>query len=230
MPEKVDQHEKRIRSVLKKIRNANAVTMIVKRDSLKPAAFNPQIRVQMQYLKDLRESMATDGFWEFCPILVDKNGVIIDGHRRWTAAGLLHIEEVPVTMVDADADELWAKYNGTRMDVSGKQAMQAIANGLRTAPTKYAGQIARLEDVVGIEGVKELGNRGVSPFVINQAVHIARYCGLADDKPFIGITVYWMVNNKRMSTISSRAINDQVDPTTIERAIRANRPLTADYR
>ena len=218
------------KTIIKKLRDVSTVTCYVKRDSLKPAGFNPAIRVQLAYLKDLRASMTEEGFWEFSPLLVDRNGTIIDGHRRWTVAGLLHIEQVPVTIVDEDADALWSKYNGSRMDLTGAQALQAIANGLQTHPPKFARMIAQLEEVIGTEGVQELGNKGQSPYVINAAMRIARYCGLETDKPFIGTCVRWLSNNARMNGMVAQAIKDNSDPIYIERAVRANRPLEAAYR
>ena len=44
------------------------------------------------------------GFYK--PIIVDRTTmVILDGHHKWTAAGLLELEKVPVIMVDYIDDE-----------------------------------------------------------------------------------------------------------------------------
>lgn len=207
----------------------DTVTIMVKRDTLRPSPWNPEIRTQLEYLKDLRESMATDGFWDFCPLLVDKSGVIIDGNRRWVVAKLLGIDDVPVTIVDDDADRIWAMYNGTRMNLTGPQALQAFASGLKTRPPKFAALIARLEAVIGEEGAKQLGQRGVSPGVINVARRVGRYCLLEDDKEFMRLTVFWLVNHSHMTTLVIRAIREGVDANILERAIRGNRPLTPNY-
>lgn len=210
-------------------RKLDQVPCYVKRDSLKPAPWNPPIRVQLSYLRALRESMSNDGFWSFAPILVDRNGTIIDGHRRWTVAGLLHIEEVPVVIVDEDAQVIWAQFNDTHMALSGAQVMQAVANGLNARPARHAAMLARLEEVVGKEGIQYLSEANKSPYIINQAIRIATYCGLEDDNPFIGLVVYWLVEHRKMNQIVSQAIKENIDPSLVERRIRSNRPLTLEY-
>lgn len=220
----------KLEKVLKNLGKVDVTTCMVATDSLTPSPFNPQIRTQLAYLKDLRASMEKNGFWPWSPVIVDINGTIIDGHRRWTVANLCHISMVPVTIVDADPDVLWAEMNGTRMDLSGKQVTQALANGLKTVPAKYATMIERLEKVVGKDGIKELGDRGISPFIVNVAVRIARYCDLADDNMFIASTIWWIANHRLMSTVATNAIKTLVDPHVIESAIRGNRTLRADYK
>jgi hypothetical protein len=214
----------------KSVGNVETVTCYVLRSELKPAPFNPEIRTQLEYLKDLRESMQEKGFWEFAPILVDRNSVIIDGHRRWTVARILGIEKVPVTIVDGEADELWGEFNGNRMDMTGAQVMQAIAHGLKTRPDKFADNLAQLEDIVGEEGLKELGLQGnISPNIIKTARRIARYCNLREDKVFIGLTVEWLAKYRKMTSISARAMREDVRPESLERAIRASRILETSY-
>ena len=215
---------------IKKLRGVDTITCYVATDSLKPAPWNPAIRVQLAYLHNLRDSMEADGFWEFMPILVDRNSTIIDGHRRWTAAKLLNLTEVPVTIVDADADEKWADINGTVMPITGAQALQAIASGMSSRPAKYEPMISKLEAAIGTDGLKMLGQRGKSPYVIHSALRIARYLGLEDNTAFVGQVVWWLSDHARMNMITSRAMNEDVPAEVIERAIRANRPLTANYR
>lgn len=213
---------------LKRVGAVDTVTMKVRRDSLKPAAWNPEIRIQLRYLKPLRDSMEAEGFWDFSPILVDRQGTIIDGHRRWTVAKLLNIEEVPVTIVDDDADRIWAMFNGTRMDLTGAQAMQANALGLKTRPPKYSSLMTLLEDTVGQEGIRVLGQRGVSPHIIKSARRIAHYC-MIDEKEFLKATVYWLALNSQMSVLAVRAMRDGIKGDILEKAIRGNKPLTANY-
>lgn len=214
---------------IRKLYGAEHITTYVKRSSLKEAPWNPEIRIQLRELTSLRDSMEEDGFWDFMPIICDRHGMIVDGHRRNAVARLLHIDEVPVIVVDMEAGELWARLNGTRAEVTGSQALQAISNGLTTWPPKFAKQIAQLQEVLGEEQLMELGRRGKSPHIINPAKRIARYCGLQDDKPFIGITVMWLVNHDNMSTLSIRAIREQVSANVLERAIRGDRALEPAY-
>lgn len=215
--------------VVKKLGAAATVTCYVKTDELKPAAWNPAQRVQLRSIGDLRDSIEADGFWEFAPILVDRSGTIIDGHRRWTAAKLLDLKEVPVVIVDADADELWAKFNGTRMDVTGRQALEAIANGMTSRPPKYASMLSKLEAVVGKAGIAMLGKRGKSPYIVNQALRIARYAERESDNEFVGKVVFWLAAHPRMNTISRKAIQDDIDPDVLVSAVDADKPLAVQY-
>lgn len=215
--------------ILRKLRGVDITLCYVKRESLSASPWNPSIRTQLRNLTELRESMEQDGFWEFCPILVDRHGVIVDGHCRWTVARELRIDEVPVFIVDLEADELWARYNGTRQEVTGAQALQAVTQGLDTFPPKFAKQLNRLRDVLTQEEFMELGKLGRSPHIINIAIRIQRYLGLEDDQPFLGITTMWLARNPRMSTMVTKAIRDGVDTSILERAIRINRTLETNY-
>lgn len=216
--------------MLQKKGAVDAVTILVQPETLKAAPWNPEIRVQLRYLGDLRASMEADGFWEYAPMLVDRNGIIIDGHRRWVTARLLGIKFVPVTIVDDDADRIWAMYNGTRMDLTGAQSLQAVAQGLKTRPPKYAPLIARLEAVVGEEGLRDLGRRGASPYVMHRAMQITRYCSLEEDRAFIKKAIYWLVEHARMTAITARAMQENIKPEVIESAIRTDQPLVTSYR
>lgn len=217
------------RRKIRKLRGVEMTACWVKRASLQEAPWNPEIRVQLRELGKLRESMEQDGFWEFMPIICDRTGMIVDGHRRNAVAKLLHIEEVPVVIVDMDAGELWARLNGTRAEVTGSQALQAVSNGLRTWPPKFQKQLAELMDVLGEEQLMELGRRGKSPHVIQPAKRIAKYLGQKDNKALIGQIVMWLVNHPNMNTLAIRAIREDVDPSILERAIRGDRDLEPVY-
>lgn len=218
-----------VRKRLRKLKDVDITFCYVKRASLTPSPWNPPIRVQLRNLTKLRESMEEDGFWEWCPLIVDRTGMIVDGHCRWTVAGLLHIDEVPVFIVDEDADTLWPKFNGTRQEVTGAQALQAVTLGMKNFPAKYARQMAILKEVLTEDEFQELGRLGKSPHLVNVAIRIARYIDQEDNKIFIGQAVMWLARNSRMSTVVSSAIRNYVDPNLLERAIRTGRPLEQNY-
>ncbi len=212
-------------TTLRKVNEVDVITCMVRRDSLKAAPWNPIKRTELRNLTPLRESMEQYGFFAHQPIIVANDATIVDGHRRWTVAGILQIEEVPVSIVDMEPGELWAVINGTRLDVTGAQALEAYARGLTQRPPKLARMMDRLESIVGAEGMIELGQRGVSPHIAHQAKRIGNYCGYGDDVDFLRMTVWWLVNNRQMNIITSRAIKEEIDPATIELAIRQGKPL-----
>ena len=69
--------------------------------ALKPYENNP--RKNDEAVAAVAESIRQFGFK--VPIVVDKNNVIIAGHTRWKAAGMLALETVPVIRAD-DLTEL----------------------------------------------------------------------------------------------------------------------------
>lgn len=208
----------------------DSVTCLVKRETLKPAPWNPPIRVQIRGLHSLRDSMEADGFWDFAPILVDKTGTIIDGHRRWTVAGMLHIEDVYVTIVDVDASEMWATYNGTRAQVTGAQMLQAIASGLDFIPENIKTRVDGISDLVGKEGLKLLAEKGVSPNIYGTVRRVAIYCERKDDVDFQRSLLWWLVRHRNSTNIVTRAIRDHIDGDVIVRAVDADKPLSFSWR
>lgn len=215
---------------IKNLGEVETVTCWVAPAELHGSAFNPEARTITSNLRGLKLSMQKFGFLPFFPIVADFNGVIMDGHRRQAAAMALGMDRVTASIVDIDGDKLWAEINSTQMPITGGQVMEALTKGLQTIPPKWGSQIERLRLIVGQEGVDDLGRRGVSPSVAKQAMQIGRYLDLETDIPFLAITVYWLVNHKHMSVIVRRAISEQVDPAVIQRCIRADRPMRADYR
>lgn len=211
-------------------RKVDAITVMVKRTSLTPAPWNPPIRVQLRTLRPLMDSMNEDGFWEFCPILVDKNGLIIDGHRRWVAAGQAHIEEVPATIVDVDAAEMWATFNGTRAQVTPAQMLQAIAAGMDHIPEKVRDRIDGLTDLVGPEGLKLLAEKGVSPHIYSRVRRTAIYCMKKDDAAFMKSLLWWFVRHPRAQTMTERAIRENIDGALIVSAVENDKPLTLHWK
>ncbi|MBX3019235.1 MAG: ParB/RepB/Spo0J family partition protein [Bdellovibrionaceae bacterium] len=71
-------------------------------DKLKPSPFQPRTQFEKEKLEELSESIKTSGIIQ--PIVVRKTGTagfeIIAGERRWRAAQLAGLHEVPVIMKD----------------------------------------------------------------------------------------------------------------------------------
>ena len=214
---------------LQAIGSPQAIYIYVEHDSLKPAPWNPPIRIQMQYMTELKASMEAHGLFDFAPVIVDRNGVIADGHRRWTCAGLLRIKKIPCFVVDEDASVLWPIFNGTHMVMTGAQTLQAVAGGLENLPPKFAPVLSKLQALVGEVGMAELARMSISPHVYGKAVSIAKYCGLEHDDEFMRTCVFWLARHKRMNSVSAEAIREGVDPLVLSTAVRQNRPLSKGF-
>lgn len=211
-------------------RKIDSVQMIVRRDSLHPAPFNPEIRTRRRYLLPLIRSMEEYGFIEWEHIKVDRTAMIVDGHRRWTAAGILKIEEVPIIMIDADASEMWMVMNSTRAQVTPAQFLQAFSNGMVDLPDSMKSRIEGLTDLLGPEGIALLGEKGISPHIYKKVIKVARYVGKMDDEDFMRKTLWWMVAHPRAQANVDRAIRDYVDGGVIISAVEADVPLILSYR
>jgi hypothetical protein len=173
--------------------------------------------------------MRKNGFWDFKPIIVSRELIIADGHRRWTAAKLESINPVPIVLVDQDADALWSAINGTVMGLTGGQAMQAVASGLQSRPAKFEEQIARLEQMVGHVGIKLLGQKGISPYIITKVSLIVRYLGMEEDQEFCRKVLFWLTDHRRMGTMAQNAVKNGIDPDILRIKIQENSPLTMNY-
>lgn len=66
-------------------------------DKLKPNEYNPNRQSEDEF-ELLCKSMEEDGFTQ--PIIVQQDGIIVDGEHRWRAAHALKMKEIPVVIVE----------------------------------------------------------------------------------------------------------------------------------
>ena len=203
---------------------SNEVIEIIDIELLKFAEFNPPSRTETD-LRYLKESIERYGFWSFRPIICTEDYVIADGHRRVTIAKSLGITEVPVMCVkNVTLSELWAQLNVSQV-ISPGQVMEAYSLGLSVLPSKQKNNIALLESVIGIEGIKRLVKSGkVSPAIYGVASRIVNYCGRKGDVDFLGKTIFWMVD-LQMQSVARQAIMNGSPSEIVEKAIEEKRPL-----
>jgi ParB-like nuclease domain len=195
--------------------------------TLKPAKFNPETRTEEHRLRYLRQSMEEHGFIESCPIIIDKNGVIADGHRRYTVAKLLGMCDVPVLQINGrlSLEPYWS-LNTVSESPTATEVLEAYTKGMNVVPLKQSRAITLLESALGGKRhVSELFAKGrFSPQAYYSGKRIANYVGRGDDKRFIARSIVWLIENK-MQTITTIAIKSDVDPGVLVQAIEANRPL-----
>src|SRR4051794_34163023 len=88
-------------------------------DRLRSSPFNPPHRTKR--IADLIRSM---GMVEMIfPIMVSKDYVVIDGHRRVAAAKRLGWKTVPAVISVRDAAEIYAHVNGAVRKMAGNDAL-----------------------------------------------------------------------------------------------------------
>jgi ParB family chromosome partitioning protein len=121
-------------------------------ESLEPGRFQPRRRIVEEDLRDLAQSIAAKGILQ--PILVrafaDDPGrfEIIAGERRWRAAQLARLHEVPVTvkaLTDREAMEIALIENLQRQDLSPLDE----AEGYRRLVAEYGHTQEALADSIG---------------------------------------------------------------------------------
>lgn len=75
---------------------------ILKIDDVRPNDYNPN-RLPPEMFAKLKAEIQRVGFLQ--PILIDKNGIIIDGEHRWKALKELGAPKIPVIRLEIDAVE-----------------------------------------------------------------------------------------------------------------------------
>lgn len=193
-------------------------------DSLKAAPFNPCIRVERKRLSDLLQSMRKHGFLAHHPILITSDKTIADGHRRWTCAQLLGIDEVPCIVIRTDLEAEWA-LNQTGRTPTSREMIIAVGQGLTEVIGRQAADIAAVRKWLGEKGLHFLAEHETSSRVLRFALQIARYCAHDEDADFVALTTYWLVNHK-MQRFGRIAIEQGIPPDKLEERILADRPLS----
>lgn len=118
-------------------------------ESLRPDPDQPRKDFDVARIKNLAESLKIAGILH--PILVrelDGQLVIVDGERRWRAAKLAGLLDVPVVRREEDAQTIYMLQviaNANRADLSDFETAKAIAK-LKSSTGKTNAQLAKLLD------------------------------------------------------------------------------------
>ena len=101
-------------SVMKKeeVLNPIANVVIIKRDKLKPNDYNPNV-VNKRNMDLLLQSILANG-WTM-PIVIKKDGTIIDGYHRWLLAG----QEPLKTILDGFVPVVYVGYDDKNKEMFG---------------------------------------------------------------------------------------------------------------
>jgi hypothetical protein len=215
--------------LIKSTKKVDSVFCYVKRVSVIFASWNPPARTDMRNIRGLVESMKADGFWPYCPVLIGADSVLIDGHRRLTAAGLAGVDDIPAIVVDAPAQEVWADINQNRASLTGAQFLQAVSLGLDYIPPRMERLYTILIELIGEVGLRRLAEKNIGPAIYRNVKRISVYCGQENDQGFMRDLLWWLVNYKGMQKIVEQAMKNDVRPEVILEAVTSNRPLAVLY-
>ncbi len=118
-------------------------------EALRPDPDQPRKDFDVERIKNLAESFKVAGILH--PVLVremDGDLIIVDGERRWRAAKLAGLVDVPVVRREEDAQTIYMLQviaNANRADLSDLETAKAVAK-LKSITGKTNGQLAKLLD------------------------------------------------------------------------------------
>jgi hypothetical protein len=192
------------------------------------AGFNPKKRMRKSILKKLRDSISEHGI--LCPLMVGKDGVLADGHRRLLCAVELGIETVPVIFLELNASDAYIQVNDSQKASTSADKIQAVDQGLplESLDQKSRRDIIRLMTIMGDDGFSMLADRGRGLTVLRDAIRVARHIGFKSNKDLRTIILWfekWGMQYKTRKAIEKGSVS----PDVVRAAILENRPLQERY-
>lgn len=206
---------------------ASVLVVYVHPLTLVPAPWNPPGRTTRRSVAELIKRIRAVGFEPFRPLLISKDGIIGDGHRRWTAARYLELDAVPVIYTDQTATELWQGNAGARQITAHDWMAAHVYGGVDIIPKRTANMVRELKQIMGDEGVRYLADRGVSPDVYRTTWAIGKY--VRDTKiAFLRQTCYWLVRQRMVHKVMRAIYGDKelrIKPALLKQAIQQDHGL-----
>lgn len=192
--------------------------------SINPAKYNPKGRTE--HVNQLTKSIKEHGI--IMPLIIDSQNNLIDGHRRLASAKVLKLHKVPVIKMDSklSKDKAYEIINTTSRKISNHDLIYIHVNG-GSVPRRALLQINQLEEIVGSDGLKKLGERGATFTVLKYAWQIRKYCGETSDT-FLRKAIFWLVDHKMIYPVR-RAMENKAKKDVIQKAVALNRPLKITY-
>lgn len=190
------------------------------------ASFNPPTRIEADALKELKASIEEIGL--LYPLLVSRDGSLIDGHRRYTCLKELGYVEAPVIVVSLGLQEGWNNANITKA-IDNRDWIYVGGEGFspENMPRKKRKQWERLNELIGDEGIKLMANRRMSFGVLAWGRAVARYVDDPTDG-FLSRCLMWLIRHK-MQYQARKAMEEGCDPAIIVAAINRDKPLVNSW-
>lgn len=200
-------------------------TEMIPTTSVRVAKYNPKARSEQ--IKALVTSIKEYGI--IMPLIVDSKNNLIDGHRRLASAKKLKMDKVPVIQMNGNLskDKAYEIINSTSRKISNHDLIYIHING-GSIPTRVLKQIKQLEEIVGLDGLRRLGDIGATYTVLKYAMVVRKYCKEKSDA-YLKKVVFWLVENKMIYAVR-RAMESRVKKEVIANAISSNRPLKIEYK
>jgi hypothetical protein len=211
---------------------------MVSTKSLVPGRFNPVHRTDLPLVREIRQSMESDGFWGDAAITVARDGISVgDGHRRLRAAIEVGITEVPISVSsDPDPRNIFLRNLLGRRNMNGRDMLHAVRQDsipLELIPFRYRKHMLRTIETVGTEGLIYMADHDFSPSNEQWIGHAAD--ALVED--IVGEErsidrnfdiLRWIVSNaqmRRLRTFLDMRRAGRWNAEELAHAIEENRPL-----
>lgn len=165
----------------------------VRIDDIKPAPWNPPVRVQDKNLLELLTSISERGI--LCPLIVGSDGVLADGHRRLQCAKHLDFKTVPVILASAPAIEIYSTPNTGQRPLSGAEWIHVYLKAPSAVPAKQRTHIAAIERDLGRDALELLRDNNLGWAIYNDCVWLVRYCGREDSSDNLWLTLRWAIHH-----------------------------------
>jgi hypothetical protein len=192
---------------------------------IKPAAYNPPNRIAGT--TSLLKSVKEHGI--IVPLIIDKEGNLIDGHRRLHVAKFLKIKTVPVIVLTntLTKDVAYDVINTNSKKISNHDILFIYLNGghVPKIALKY---IKEMEELIGSSGLKKLAEKSTTYTIITYGKLIQKYCREAENKAFLAKAIFWLSDHKMIYAVR-RAMEARVSHEVILKAVKNNKPLKVTY-
>lgn len=192
-------------------------------DKLCVAAFNPEQRTND--IGSLVKSIERMSLLQ--PILIDKKGNVVDGHRRLAACKELGWTEVPCIVTAGDQAETFSEVNTTNRAISGNQALCVYLKEPRALGARARSRMEECEEAVGLPTMRRMAKEGFSMATWSTARNIAEMADITDPRAVVKV-LRWIMSF-RCGCLINRALNNGTSPATIMAAVNKNKPIRIKY-
>ena len=164
---------------------------------IKESKFNPTVRTSRDSLgyKALRTNIKTHGL--ITPVVLSKNLVIIDGHRRLNCLKDLGVKKVNAivheTVTNRNYDTMFVAANENTMTITPAQEAERYLAGAKVSE-RTKNVIAELEKVGGRPFIKRIVADKKSPMTYHIALQQFQNYTKQTKRSVLRKVVYWMLN------------------------------------
>lgn len=193
--------------------------------SLKGQPYNPPTRTESASLAALVRSIKENGI--LVPLLINSRDELIDGHRRYAAAKVLRLGEVPCVMTGDRTKESTAKVfeqvNTSQKKLGARDMIYVYVNG-GDVPARVQNSISRLEALIGGDELDKVSTMYISYRIIDEIQRIAEFCRRPRDDEFKRKTFWWIINTVSLWTAMT-VLHSGITPREYADAILNDKPF-----